>query len=140
MGRLAAGCDEGRTGLVTDRARDFVPGTGYRYSNTGYVLLGEVIEGVTGRRWPQVVRHRIVDPLGLRDTFVAGAEPAPDRVVSGWFDTTGDGFDDRLDGPWPALETSEGASGALVSTAPDLARFARASSRGTSCHRRRGAR
>lgn len=113
-------------GLVTDRSRDFAPGTDYRYSNTGYVLLGEVIAAVTGRPWPQALRHRIIDPIGLRDTFVAGEEPVTGNLVSGWFDTTGDGFDDRLDAPWPALETSEGPAGALVSTAPDLARFARA--------------
>jgi D-alanyl-D-alanine carboxypeptidase len=112
--------------LVADRERDFAPGTAYAYSNTDYILLGQVIESVTGQPWAQAVRQRVIDPLGLRDTFVAGVETVPDGTVSGWFDTSGDGYDDRISGPWPALDTTEGPAGALVSTAPDLARFARA--------------
>lgn len=112
--------------LVADRERDFPPGTGYGYSNTGYVLLGQIIEAVTGQAWEQALRRRVIDPLDLRDTFIAGEERARPGTVSGWYDTSGDGFDDRVNGPWPALETTEGPAGALVSTAPDLARFARA--------------
>jgi D-alanyl-D-alanine carboxypeptidase len=112
--------------LVADRDRDAVPGTAYSYSNTGYVLLGQVIEAVTGRSWASEVRQRIIEPLGLRGTTVAGVDDAATDTVSGWFDTSGDGFDDRVSGPWPALDTTEGPAGALVSTAPDLVRFARA--------------
>ena len=44
------------------------PGAGYHYSNTNYLLLGEIIEKVTSRPWYAEVRSRILEPLGLRHT------------------------------------------------------------------------
>ena len=65
------------------------------YSNTNYVLLGQVIETVTGHGWAQRVRRRILDPLGLRDTYVAGFVPAHWPPIAGYFDLDNDGdFDD----------------------------------------------
>jgi D-alanyl-D-alanine carboxypeptidase len=111
--------------LATTARPDFLPGTDYHYSNTGYLVLGEVIRAVTGRTWAAEVRSRILDPLGMRDSYVAGAEPGP-PVVPGYFDADGDGDEENVEtgADWPSLTTSEGAAGALVSTAADLARFA----------------
>jgi D-alanyl-D-alanine carboxypeptidase len=103
--------------LVAGARRDFAPGTDYSYSNTGYVLLGRVIEQVTGSTWAAQVRRRILDPLRLRHTYVSGIEPVPGGVLPGYFDAGR---------PWPALETLEDAAGAVVSTAPDLAMFGEA--------------
>lgn len=117
----------GVLGLVADRDRDVPPGSVYAYSNTHAVLLGQAVEAVTGRSWAHAVQRRVIDRLDLRDTTVpSGDTAAAPGVVAGWFDTTGDGLDDRVPDPWPALETSQGPAGALVSTAPDLAVFARA--------------
>lgn len=103
---------------------DFDRGTRYGYSNTGYLLLGEVIAAVTGRDWAVEVRERILDPLHLDDTYVAGGEPGP-AVVPAYFDTDGDGDEENVETglAWTSLETSEGAAGAVVSTADDLATF-----------------
>jgi D-alanyl-D-alanine carboxypeptidase len=111
--------------LVADKKPAFPAGTGYAYSNTDYVLLGEVIETVTGRGWASEVRRRILDPLELRDTYVAGFEPRGRPVIPGYFDLDNDGdFDNVETGePWTALETSDGAAGCIVSTAPDLLAF-----------------
>jgi D-alanyl-D-alanine carboxypeptidase len=57
------------------REPDFVPGERFLYSNTNYVLLGMVIEAVTGRSFREEVEHRIVAKLGLRDTYVPGHGP-----------------------------------------------------------------
>jgi D-alanyl-D-alanine carboxypeptidase len=111
--------------LVADRKRDFPPGTDYAYSNSGYILLAEVIAAVTHDTWAAQIRRRILNPLQLTDTYIAGAEPASAPVIPGYFDTDNDGIEENIETgqSWPSLETSEGAAGAIVSTAADLAKF-----------------
>ncbi len=111
--------------LVAGARPDFPPGTDHRYSNTGYVLLGQVIDAVTGSTWAAEIRRRIIEPLHLRHTFIAGAEPVPGGVLPGYFDADNDGDQENVEtgGPWPSLETTEGPAGAIISTAPDLAAF-----------------
>jgi len=53
----------------------FAPGTGVAYSNTNYVLLGMIIDRVTGHSWADEVRARIIAPLGLRHTRTPGTYP-----------------------------------------------------------------
>jgi D-alanyl-D-alanine carboxypeptidase len=111
--------------LVANKEPAFPPGTDYSYSNTNYVLLGEVIETVTGHGWAQEIRRRILDPLELRDTYVAGFEPMHRPPIPGYFDLDKDGdFDNVETGrPWTSLETSDGPAGCIVSTGPDLLSF-----------------
>ncbi|MEV8440507.1 serine hydrolase domain-containing protein [Actinosynnema sp. NPDC051121] len=61
--------------LAVREKPDFQPGERWSYSNTGYVLAGMIIERVTGNTWQHEVRTRIVEPLGLRDTFLPGTSP-----------------------------------------------------------------
>jgi len=49
---------------------EFEPGTGGRYSNTGYVLLALIIEKVTGETLPEYLQKNVFDPAGMQDTFV----------------------------------------------------------------------
>ena len=118
--------------LVSGARPDFAPGTRFQYSNTGYVLLGEVIHAVTGATWAAEVRRRIIDQLRLEHTYVAGAEPALGEVLPGYYDVDDDGDEENVETgrPWPAQETAEGAAGAIVSTAGDLAVFGGALFRG----------
>ncbi|MER6585061.1 serine hydrolase domain-containing protein [Micromonospora chalcea] len=58
---------------------DFAPGTGWAYSNTGFVLAGMIIERATGRSLRQEVTDRIVNPLGLHDTTWPGTSPSLPR-------------------------------------------------------------
>ncbi|MGW6396006.1 serine hydrolase domain-containing protein [Streptomyces sp. NPDC055103] len=51
---------------------DFPPGTGWSYSNTGYVVLGMIVDKVTGRPWPEEVESRILKPLGMHRTYLSG--------------------------------------------------------------------
>ena len=98
----------------------FAPGAGFHYSNTNYVILGALIERVTGRPLERELQRRIIGPLGLRDTSY---DEGP-RVRG-----VGPGFGEGQD--FTVQNTSwAGASGALVSTARDLARFYRALARG----------
>jgi D-alanyl-D-alanine carboxypeptidase len=115
-------------GLITDVEPDFATGDGYQYSNTNYVVLGDVIEEVTGAAWAREVRRRVLDPLRLADTYVAGFEAPRGDIIPGYFDADNDGdVEDAGAGrPWPSLETSEAGAGAIVSTAADLLTFGRA--------------
>ncbi|MFG3551734.1 serine hydrolase [Streptomyces sp. NPDC047725] len=55
---------------------DFPPGTGWSYSNTGYVVLGMIVEAVTGRPWQQEVQRRILRPLGSAQRSGSTRPPA----------------------------------------------------------------
>ena len=64
----------------------FAPGTDVRYSNTGYILLGMLIEKIEGKPFYQVFREKIFDPLGLSMTQFAAKDPVPDGIVRGYID------------------------------------------------------
>jgi CubicO group peptidase (beta-lactamase class C family) len=48
----------------------FAPGSRFEYSNSGYEVLGQIIERVSGKRYAEFLKQRIFDPLGMRDTLV----------------------------------------------------------------------
>ena len=50
-------------------------GSAFDYSNTNYILLGLIIEKVTGRSYGKEIEHRIIRPLRLHDTTVPGTSP-----------------------------------------------------------------
>lgn len=94
-------------------------GGSHAYSNTNYLVLGQIIERVTGRPWSTEVRRRILDPLGMEQTgypperSLPASGPGHRRVQGEFVDATG---------RWhPSLG---GAAGALQSTPEDLLRFA----------------
>jgi D-alanyl-D-alanine carboxypeptidase len=91
------------------------PGTAHSYSNLNYVILGLIVEKVTGKPLNLVVRNRIFRPLGLEDSSygTAALRPKADRLP------------DWLGAPEEPSGPVSGASG-IVSTAADLARFFRA--------------
>jgi CubicO group peptidase (beta-lactamase class C family) len=70
---------------LVDRFRDqnllFTPGEGYSYGNSGYVLLGVVIERVSGQSYREYLRQHIFEPLGMVDTGVA-YDPEPGSPIA----------------------------------------------------------
>ncbi|NZA25474.1 beta-lactamase family protein [Luteimonas sp. SJ-92] len=100
---------------------DFAPGEGWSYSNSGYVLVGAVIEAASGMPWHHYLYSALFMPLGMNDTGY-GADPIVTlRLVKGY--TT------RYGPPAPSRHISMSrlhAAGALVSTVDDLARWSRA--------------
>lgn len=62
---------------------DFVPGEGWHYSNTGYMLLHQLIEIVTQQRYADAIAQNIIQPLGLQNTYVA-TEVDTGRLVPGY--------------------------------------------------------
>ena len=104
----------------------------FAYANSGYHVLGGVIEATTGTDVATALRTHVLDPAGLTRTHLAGAEPVPTAIVPGNVDLDGDGHEDTLAGiPYLAVETHMWSAGALVSSADDLIRFARALFAGT---------
>jgi CubicO group peptidase (beta-lactamase class C family) len=93
----------------------FEPGTAWYYSNSGYFLLGLVIEAVTGKPWAEALQEQIILPADLKETRVAWHRPLLRKRASGY---------DREDGSWvnaaPISMTVPYSAGALASTAPDL--------------------
>ena len=71
--------------------RSRAPGTAFEYSNYGWAALGRVIEVVTGQRHQDVVRERVLEPLGLRSTVWSAGDLPPEQVASGYREA-GDGF------------------------------------------------
>jgi len=57
--------------LAVEEGPTFPPGAGWHYSNTNYVLLGMLIEEVTGNKWEDEIRNRFIEKYGLTDTIVA---------------------------------------------------------------------
>ncbi|MEW6021179.1 MAG: serine hydrolase [Pseudomonadota bacterium] len=97
---------------------DFEPGTAYRYNNSGYFLLGAIIEKVSGMPYAKFVEQRIFVPLGMKDTAYEGFERSATAHAAGH--TPGpDGFGRAA----PLSMTQPYAAGSLVSTVDDLARW-----------------
>lgn len=60
--------------LSATRASNFTPGTSWAYSNTGYVLLGFLIEDLSGKSYREFITTEVLKPAGLRDSQVDEAE------------------------------------------------------------------
>ena len=93
----------------------FCPGAYWSYTNTGYVLLGRIVEDVEGRPFEEVVADRVIGPLGLEDTAMRRPGVPLDGVVTGH--ARGVPVGEAVDYALPY------AAGALASTAGDLVRF-----------------
>lgn len=111
--------------LFSDRPLDFEPGSAYRYSNSGYVILGVLIERLTGQSYAEALQTRLLAPLGLTDTGYDDGATVIEHAASGY-----------TDGPngvqhAPYLDPSVPyAAGMLSSTVRDLFRWTRALHRG----------
>ena len=95
------------------------PGTYWHYSNTNYILLGLIVEEVTGDTYANLLRTRILDPLGLSDITI---DEEPEPFARGYLDLDGDGMLDDV-ATWNP--TPFWSAGCLIGTAKDLGRFAR---------------
>ncbi len=138
FGPQFAAADKGRIRELSDylplfekKPLRFEPGKGREYSNAGYVVLGLMIEKVTGKRYRDYVKEVVFTPAGMGDTgFFAVDEPTPKRAT---------GYTRRREsrsetGPRrPNTDTLPGrgsSAGGAYSTAGDLLRFASALKRG----------
>ncbi len=91
---------------------DFPPGTSFRYSNSGYLLLGLVIERLSGQSYSAFLQARIFGPLGMSDS---GYDTGADGVAVGYSEGTTLAFPIDMVVPF--------AAGGLYSTVEDLHRW-----------------
>ncbi|NZA25473.1 beta-lactamase family protein [Luteimonas sp. SJ-92] len=103
---------------------DFAPGEGWRYSNSGYHLVGGVIEAASGQRWYRYLDQTLFKPLGMNDTGYGGDGAVAARRVRGYTTDHGAPAPPRVSSVTQANQ--DPAAGALVSTVDDLARWNRA--------------
>jgi CubicO group peptidase (beta-lactamase class C family) len=101
---------------------DFAPGTDCAYSNPGLLALAEVVVQIAGRPLPDVLRERVFEPLGMRDTAL-GATTLPEHRLA-WVQTAGGGYDESADWNSPYWRSLAAPWGGLFSAAVDIGRFA----------------
>lgn len=110
-----------------------IPGSGWSYCNTGYILLGTIIESVTGNPFYTEIRSRFLDPLELYSIGIPAFEPYSGPIAHVWLDLDGDG--DIEDGHslfynWLSLNSAVAAPGGYYSNASDITVWMRTYMRG----------
>jgi len=101
----------------------FAPGTGFFYSDTNTLMLGQIAEAVTGKSIGALLRERIFAPLKLKGTSFPTTSKLPSPFWNGYTDQSVNGNGPlRNSTNWSP--TFAWAAGAIVSTLPDLHRWA----------------
>jgi CubicO group peptidase (beta-lactamase class C family) len=99
---------------------EHAPGTSFDYNNGDYLLLGKIIERIAGKTYEQVLRERILAPLGMRDTGMLRHAD----VVKGLASTYSYRDDLKaLSNDFPVYPENWYAAGAMYSTVDDVLRF-----------------
>jgi CubicO group peptidase (beta-lactamase class C family) len=102
---------------VADRPLEFTPGSRYAYGNSGYAVLGHIVEHVTGQSYGDFLRREVLDPLGMADSgYRPDLAPGPGYALA------------YADWTTPAPTFSESiafAAGGMYSTVTDLGRWQR---------------
>jgi D-alanyl-D-alanine carboxypeptidase len=104
-------------GIIQKEQSDFEPDSKASYSNTNFVLLGYIIEKITGTPYGQALKKRITTKIGLEDTYYGGKTNT----------TMNEAYSYTFDGKWeqqPETDMSvPGGAGAILSTPADLCNF-----------------
>jgi CubicO group peptidase (beta-lactamase class C family) len=119
--RMSPHTAEEELAFFRDRPLDFAPDSKFQYSNSNYEVLGAVIENVTGKKYGDLLRERIFDPLGMKDTGLDTDELILPKRAQGYAPSK-DGLvlarSESMAVPW--------AAGSMYSTTGDLLKWERA--------------
>lgn len=103
--------------IMAKQPSDFEPDSKADYSNTNFVLLGYIAEKIAKTPYPELVKKRVTDKIGLKDTYYGGKINTANREAQSF----------KIGNPWaPDTETDmsiPGGAGAMVSTPTDLDHF-----------------
>jgi CubicO group peptidase (beta-lactamase class C family) len=96
---------------------DGIPGSGFHYSNGGYLVLGQLLEDVAGKSFPEIAKEQVFVPLKMeRSSFEAFTPGHPPVNIATGHDNKGS----EIDGKWRMIGAPEGG---LWSTPSDLAQI-----------------
>lgn len=104
--------------ILKDMPLLFKPGEGDEYSNAGYIILGAVIEKLTGKTFGQNVKERIAEPLQLKSLVVSNVKSIPNRAI-GYLKTI-DGYENNEE-----FITEPRSDGGFYANAEDILKFYR---------------
>ncbi|TDD73824.1 serine hydrolase domain-containing protein [Actinomadura rubrisoli] len=106
-----------------DVALDCPPGTAFSYGSLGYVVLGRIVEVLTGKTWDQALKDMLFTPLGLEHSMTLPEEALRFRAAMGHLGEPGQ---DPAPAPaWDLMPRSAGPYGRVIVSAGDVARFAK---------------
>jgi CubicO group peptidase (beta-lactamase class C family) len=114
-------CLEKYVDLLVDAGQNHPLGATWSYCNSGYSLIGRLIEKVTDTTWDQAMRDRLFTPLGLTDTITLPEEALLRSSATGHLEHEGQ----QTVAPVWQLPRSLGPAGLITATAADVLAFAR---------------
>jgi CubicO group peptidase (beta-lactamase class C family) len=115
LARLSSEDEGALTMILRQRRLEFAPGEEWSYSNSGYVLLKELVKRVTGKPFSEVAQERLFEPLGMETTaYVEDVRPGHAKLARAYEKRGGRWVEEVLTG------NERGGGGALLSTAGDL--------------------
>src|SRR4051812_16232302 len=104
--------------IFKDEPADFAPGTKYHYSGSGYVLLGAIIEKITGKPWYVALNERITKPLRLATIRYGVEESTLPEMAVGYSSEAG-----KTVAASPLHMSNPHAAGSLIGSVVDFARW-----------------
>ena len=119
---------EARLAVLLDTKAPFAAGQGWDYSDTNYIVLGMIIERLTGNAYYDEMRRRLLAPLGLTNTIPTDRPELP-GVANGYAGKKNElgGYDaSMVNGRFAVNPQFEWTGGGLASTSEDLARWGKA--------------
>ncbi len=112
--------------LFADKPLEFEPGTDNQYSNGGYVVLGIIIERVSGESYFDFVRRHIFEPAGMKDTDSFEADEIVENLASGYTRHGPDGEESEIRTNIYSRPARGSSAGGGYSTVMDLLAFIKA--------------
>jgi CubicO group peptidase (beta-lactamase class C family) len=105
--------------LFKNQPMEFAPGTKFNYNNSGYVLLGAIIEKISGMTYEEFLQKNIFDPLGMKDSYYDN----PNRIIPGRANGYKPAGEDDYENADYISMTQPYAAGSLASNVDDMAKW-----------------
>jgi len=103
----------------------FTPGSGFRYSNTGYMILGVIISKIMKTNLRDQLYQRFYNPYNLKETYFEINDTVKSPFVHNWVDLNGDGIpEDAFFIPLTSFNSSTVGAGGVISRPENLVRWA----------------